>query len=146
MSLKILLIEDDKKKIEDISTYIMEKYPKGKLTIEKSFRDGLKQIKDFEFDILLLDMTIPKWGDSVVGGSIEYENFGGFNIMKEMKRKNRTLPTILITMFNEFGVGDNFLSLETINNLCEKQFDFYKGLVFYSSKNENWKTSLNELL
>lgn len=144
--MKILLIEDDKKKKEDISNYIFSKYSEATLIIEKSFRDGLKQINLDKFDLLLLDMTIPKWGDSVTRESVEYENFGGFNIMREMKRKNISFPTILITMFHEFGEGDDYISLDKINNLCIEQFPFFIGTIFYSSKNENWKASFSELL
>ncbi|MBV7268950.1 hypothetical protein [Winogradskyella luteola] len=142
----ILLIEDDAKKVKDISSFISEKYKNVNLVVEKSFRGGLKQIYDNEFDLLLIDMTIPKWGDNISGESIEYESFGGFNIMKEMKRKKRIIPSIMITMFNEFGVEDSFISLESIDNLCKSNFEFYKGLVYYTSKNEEWMSNLEDLL
>jgi len=142
----IILVEDDIKKVQDITSFIKAKYPDAKLVVEKSFRDGLKQIYETKFDLLLLDMTIPKWGDTVTGESVEYESFGGFNIMKEMKRKRKAIPTIMITMFNEFGVEDNYVSLKSIDGLCRTSFEFYKGLVYYSSKNEEWKSNLENLL
>ncbi|MEZ4809033.1 MAG: hypothetical protein R2819_01620 [Allomuricauda sp.] len=142
----ILLVEDDRKKIDDISEFVKTKFPESKLTTVKSFRGGLKEIFTNNYDLLLLDMTIPKWDDDSLGESIEYENFGGFNIMKEMKRKKKTLPTIVITMFNKFVANDKFVSIDSIETLCQGNFEFYLGLVYYSSKNEEWKDKLESVI
>ncbi|WP_124980758.1 response regulator [Nonlabens xiamenensis] len=144
---EILIVEDDTKKISDIRSFFNNEVNfKSNLTIKKSFRGGLKALRFKKFDLIILDMTIPKWEDDLVGDSVEYESFGGFNLLKEMKRKSITTPTILITMFREFGSDENYISLSKINELCEQNFTFYLGLVYYSSGSNTWINDLKGLL
>jgi response regulator of citrate/malate metabolism len=143
---KILLIEDDEKKIEDIRAFILDNYPSAELTIKESYQSGLRQIMYHSYDLLLLDMSLPTWERDLESvGS--FEKFGGFKIMKEMVRKQVSMNTILITMFDDFGESDSSLTLGEIDGILRKEFEkFYKGYIFYNSRESNWKNVLSDKL
>lgn len=143
MNKKILLIEDDQKKVDDIKSFIIDNYKNIDLTIKESYQSGLKEIMTNEFDLLMLDMSLPTWDLADYEGVGSFEKFGGFKIMKEMDRKKKIVKTILITMFDDFGESDSSITLNQIDEIFSTQFSqFYMGYVFYNSKESNWKEIL----
>jgi hypothetical protein len=142
---RILIIEDDKIKIERLNVFFNDK----DITIKESFQSGVFELKNNikDYDFLILDMTIPLWekGSNDLGGN--YEQFGGEKILREMKRRKLFLPTILFTMFDVFPTKDGNITFNEINSIFEKEFsDFYMGAVFYNSNEDNWKLEMTTLI
>lgn len=142
---KVLIIEDDKIKIERLSAFFVSE----EINIKESFQSGLFEIKNTEraYDFLILDMTIPLWekGNNDLGGN--YEQFGGEKILREMKRRKLFLPTILFTMFDIFPTKEGNITFNEINDIFRKEFsDFYIGAVFYNSNEDNWKLEMKDLI
>lgn len=141
----ILIIEDDKVKIERLITY----FSSEKIIIKESFQSGLSEIKNNKdaYDFLILDMTIPLWekGNNDLGGN--YEQFGGEKILREMKRRKLFLPTILFTMFDVFPTKDGNITFNEVNSIFKKDFsEFYLGAVFYNSNEDNWQIEISNLI
>jgi len=142
---KILIIEDDKMKIEKLKLFLEN----DEITVKESFQSGMRELKSNHknYDYLILDMTIPIWekGNNDLGGN--YEQFGGEKILREMKRKKLFLPTILFTMFDVFPTKDGNITFEEINSIFKNSFEeFYLGAVFYNAIEDNWKTELSNLI
>jgi CheY-like chemotaxis protein len=147
MNRKILLIEDDQKKIDDIKQFINTNYSYFDLNIKESYQSGLKELIKGQFDLLLLDMSLPTWESEEYGAVGIFEKFGGYKIMKEMQRKNKLTRTILITMFDDFGESDLSITLSQIDSMLKESFQsFYIGYVFYNSKQSTWKDKLQLFL
>lgn len=144
---KLLFIEDDEKKIEDVKLFVESSFPKLDLTITQSYQSGLKELINSDYDLLLLDMSIPTW-DSIQYEPVDsFEKFGGFKIMRELTRRNRAIRTILITMFDDFGESDSSITVSQIDLILKNDFSaFYLGYVFYNSKENNWKNDLKRML
>lgn len=145
MTNKILIIEDDKIKIERL-IFFLDSYS---TTIKESFQSGVLELKNnyMNYDLLILDMTIPLWekGNNDLGGN--YEQFGGEKILREMKRRKLFLPTILFTMFDVFPTKEGNLTFDEINILFKKEFsNFYIGAVFYNANEDNWQFEMSSLI
>lgn len=142
MEFKILFIEDNKTKSEDIKNFIFQTGLKCKLEIKNSFTSGLKEFFTGNYNLLLLDMSLPTRDDDF--NTIDnFEHLGGFKIMSEMRRKNKIIPTILITMFSEFGIGKSFMDIAELDERLKESFNsFYNGYIFYSSQEDSWKDKL----
>lgn len=139
----ILFIEDNRTKAEDISLFMTENYPTINFVIKESFTSGLRELFANAYDLLFLDMSIPTREGDVNSLIHNYEQLGGYQILSEMKRKKKEIPTILITMFNEFGINSSFVNLQEINDICTNNFSqFYLGTVFYTSRETSWKEKL----
>jgi len=142
---KILIIEDDKIKIERLRIF----FSKVDITLKESFQGGLRELKEnyLEYELLILDMTIPLWekGNNDLGGN--YEQFGGEKILREMQRRKIFLPTILFTMFDVFPTKNGNITFHEINSKFQINFpEFYIGAVFYNANEENWKDNMSELI
>jgi len=141
--MRILFIEDDNNKILDVKQYLEEIIEKLKVDVVHSYHSGIKALTTKEYNLLLLDMSIPTREDSGNSLNVHFEKFGGYLVLKEMQRKKVMLPTILITMFDYFGDSDNSIKLDELDNELRVRFSTnYKGAVFYSANSENWKTDL----
>lgn len=142
---KILIIEDEKIKIEKLKLFLKE----YELVFRESFQSGMLELKNNfnSYSLLILDMTIPLWekGKNDLGGN--YEQFGGEKILREMKRKKLLLPTVLFTMFDIFPTKDGNISFNKVNELFRADFsDFYLGGVLYNAEEDNWKHNLSSLI
>lgn len=147
MNINVLLIEDDKKKIEDIKAFLSLYLPKANLVIKESYQSGLRELLFNNYDLLLLDMSIPTWDKSSEESGGNYEKFGGYKILKESTRKKKSVKTILITMFDDFGEGDTSITLSELDQALEHEFsEIYRGAIFYSSRESNWRDELKLLI
>jgi DNA-binding NarL/FixJ family response regulator len=145
--IRILLIEDDKKKSDDIINFINARFPHFDVSLKESYHSGLKSLFKEKYDLLLLDMSMPTWDRSPFENGGEYEKFGGIKILKELNRKKKILPTILITMFDNFGESDNSITLSQMNLVLNNDYDsFYLGSVFYRSDISKWQEDLETLI
>ena len=145
MNKKVLLIEDDKSKIEKIFDFLSNR----EIVIKESFHGGVYELNENlnEYEFLILDMTIPMWekGDNDLGGN--YEQFGGERILRQMKRKKMILPTILFTMFDVFPTKEKNITFNELNEIYKDKFpDFYIGGVHYNSTDEHWKINMDKLI
>lgn len=142
---KILIIEDDKTKIERLKIFFKEK----DLMIVESFQEGMLELKkkSDKYKFLILDMTIPLWkkGNNGLGGN--YEQFGGEKILREMERRKIYLPTVLFTMFDVFPTKDGSIKFEELDELFKQKYPlFYLGAVFYNTNEDNWQVELKSLI
>jgi len=145
MGARILFIEDNKTKSEDVKNLINNILFIDTLVIKGSLTSGLKEFFINSYDILLLDMSLPTREDAVSNSIDNFEQLGGYKIMSEMKRKRKTIPTILITMFSEFGIGKSFMDIKELDESLSQSFsEFYKGYIFYSSQEDSWKEKLEK--
>ncbi|MNL34864.1 hypothetical protein D3C87_1568590 [compost metagenome] len=143
--MRVLLIEDDKRKIEKLFAF----FEGSVLTLKESFQGGVLELKENydQYDYLILDMTIPLWEKGGNDLSGNYEQFGGEKVLREMKRRKLLLPTILFTMFDVFPTKRGNITFNELNDMFKKEFsDFYLGAVFYTSNQDNWKMELAKLI
>lgn len=145
--MKIILIEDDKKKIDDIKSFLQTNYDFHELMVKESYQSGLRELLKNKYDLLLLDMSVPTWDKSIDEPGGNFEKFGGIKILKEITRKKKAVDTILITMFDDFGESDNSITLSQIDQALTDEFpSFYKGAVYYNTREDKWKTDLNTFI
>lgn len=142
---KVLIIEDDLTKIMRLKEY----FSNDIITLEESYQSGVSELKKNykQYDFLILDMTIPLWekGKNDLGGN--YEQFGGEKILREMKRKDLVLPTILFTMFDVFPTNDGALTFDELNRKYERLFEgIYMGAVLFKTNEDNWIEKLDKLI
>ena len=97
-----------------------------------------------KYDLLLLDMSIPTWDKTIDEPGGSFEKFGGYKILREITRKKKPIDTILITMFDDFGESDASITLSQLNESLKNEFpSLYKGVVYYNTREDKWKTELN---
>lgn len=142
--MKVLIIEDDKQKSEQIITFLENFNPKVEIRLEKSYNSGLRTVSRDQFDLLLLDMSLPTFEITIDESGGKPMSFAGEEILRQLQRKNVTVPTIVITQYDRFEKG---LSLNQIKKSIEsKGYANYIDTIYYNTTNDSWILELTELL
>lgn len=141
--MKILLVEDDEHKMLDIVSIVKGIDSQVMIEAASSVASGVQKAVDNEYDLLLLDMTIPNF-DNTEGkdGGPSYKN-GGELIIRELIDEGIDFRCAVITQYETFNNETIDQISERISELCG---DCYYGYIKYSTMNENWKEELKELL
>jgi hypothetical protein len=99
------------------------------------------------WDLLLLDMTLPIFDISENEDGFDTEPFAGEKILREMKRRQIVIPTIVVTQFETLGEANERLSLAELRDRLKRDYPgTYKGTIYYSPGESGWNTELAQLL
>ena len=145
--MKILLVEDDQNKREKLSHFVRETSPSAELTSALSYRGAVEKLRTEPWDFLILDMTLPTFDVSEHEDGFQTEAFGGWNVLREMKRKGVSVPTVVVTGFETLGEGNEKLNLAQLRERLSAEYPgTYVSTVFYSPGESAWMPALAEIL
>lgn len=141
--MKILLVEDDEHKMNDIISYIDTLKKNIIVETARSVESGVQAAVDNQFDLILLDMTIPNFDITEKSdGGKSYKN-GGEIIVKELLDEEVVFRCAVITQYETFNNETIDQIGQRIRQLCG---DDYLGYVKYSTNTESWRQGLKELI
>lgn len=141
--MKILFIEDDKYKRESVIVFIKSLQPNTEIDTAASYESGVQMGVDNQYDLILLDMTIPNFDTSEgrTGGQ-SFKN-GGEMIVRELLDEDIDFRCVVLTQYETFNN-------ETIDQISERISlrcgDKYLGYIKYNKLDEEWKDNLKQLL
>lgn len=146
---KILIIEDNAPKLQDIKDLCTIKVKQCELIDRQSYNTAQQEVvfHGSEYDIILLDVSMNTY-DTNKDDNGEQEPLAGANILRFMKLRHIKTPVIVVTMYESFVDG---VRINALDERFRSQYgDIYKGFVYYNLKNEDWKeellVKLNEIL
>ena len=139
----ILIVDDDNYKSKNILNLIANVSDQIDVSIEKAINPGLKRVRVEEFDIIILDMSLPLFDTTE---SSNFNPFGGISFLKEMKRRRIGLPVVIVTQYEIFGEGNSQKTSDALDLQCREEFENYIGIIVYSSSKNEWKEKLVRVL
>jgi CheY-like chemotaxis protein len=146
--MNLLIIDDDKPKLDEIIKFVSENYAFDKIVEKGSYQSGLKEIMTNNPDLVLLDMNMRTYDPSEIdptGGRPRH--FAGLDILKQVKRKNINVKVIVVTQFPIFGGGKDEKTLDELTNTLSTEFaDLFIGTVFYKYSENSWMKSLKQYI
>lgn len=145
--MKILLIEDDPNKAEQIGNFVVGVLPHSEMVIRRAFQSGLRDAVLVAYDAILLDMTMPTYeiGPREPGG--RERRYAGREILRQLDRRSIQIPVIVITQYEQFEESGETVTLsELINQLRGDYPAIFLGAVFYQAANTSWMGQLRDLL
>lgn len=148
MSKSIIVVEDDQSKADELLGFFRNNYSHCEVVLVTSYSSAMRIFQNQSFDLMILDMTLPTFADEHFTVERSFEKFGGLMILRELKRKHKLLPTILFTMFDDFGNRNERISLDQISlDLGKRYKEYFLGAVFYESPpGRDWVISLQKIL
>jgi CheY-like chemotaxis protein len=145
--MKILIIEDDPNKSKQIVEFISKTFSDFDFELKKSYQSGLKEILLTQYDLLLLDMQLPNFDIKPGEDGYKFRKLAGFDILRELKRKNIRLKVIVVTQFETFGEGESLIELKDLKGKLSEQFSaLYIDTVFYSADKSIWQKELKNII
>jgi CheY-like chemotaxis protein len=145
--MKVLLVEDDEVKGSEIVGYLEDAYAESEITWTKSFDGALEELTgESGAEIMILDMSLPTH-EMAAGDLSGAENFAGRDLLQQMKFRRIAMPTIVVTMFDQFGKGSSVVSVDELRSEMATEFpDNFIGLVYYSLAEVGWRSSLKKYI
>ena len=119
--MKILLVEDDEDKRDDLSIFIKEKLTDN-FRVARSIQSSKKALREDKFDLILLDMTIPTFDISPTEDGGRSQPFGGRMLLSEMIRNRISSKVIVVTQFDLFGKGEEEITLKELDQQLYQNF------------------------
>jgi CheY-like chemotaxis protein len=141
----ILLIEDDQDKREQLLAFLESSFPGVRIDVSKSFRSGVDEAIKGGWTLIILDMTMPTFdltGDEDGGRPQVY---AGLEILRQMRRLHVDTPVLVVTQFDQFGEGNETLTLSQVDRrLRSTHPTSYKGSVYYNPVLSDWQRELRD--
>jgi DNA-binding NarL/FixJ family response regulator len=145
--MNILIIEDIPNKAKQISDFLKEKLNEPRISIRQSYQSGLKELFEYEHDVVLLDMQLPNFDIKSGEDGYKFRKLAGVDILNELKRKNKKCNVIIVTQFETFGEGESFIELADLKRNLKRDFSGnYIETVYYNPSQTAWKMDLHALL
>jgi DNA-binding NarL/FixJ family response regulator len=145
--MRILIVEDDSNKYSQIQDCLSTISKDIEVTIKRSYQSGLKEILRSEYDLIILDMSMPTFDISSREPGGPFRTFGGEEILKEMRRKSVKCKIIILTQFESFGQGKDFITLEELKQKLSLNFpDIYFDTIYYNAAETSWKYALTKMI
>lgn len=145
--MNILIIEDDENKRAQITALVSHVVEGCTIVQAKSYHSGLKSILEAPPDMILLDMTMPTYDVDTNEDGGRPQHYAGREILRQMDRRQITIPVIVITQFDVFGDGPDELTRMQLDS--ELKIDHscnYRGTVYYNAASNSWKGELEKQL
>lgn len=145
--MKILLIEDDANKADQIAAMVAAEVPSAAFTIKRAFQSGLKEAIIERPDLILLDMTMPSYevGPREPGG--RERRYAGREILRQLDRRSIDIPVIIITQYEQFEENGETITLEELTTELQRDYRHnFIAAVFYQAANTEWMSRLKTLL
>ena len=83
---RILIIEDNKNKLKKVKEFVQHQMPNASIHDAISYTGGIRRIYEEEWDLILLDMTLPVYDITPHDNGGDRRPTAGKEIMKRMKR------------------------------------------------------------
>jgi CheY-like chemotaxis protein len=144
---RVLVIDDDPNKIRQLTDCVKELFPCADVVECRSYQSGLKAGLQQRPDIIILDMTMPTFdvGGKETGG--RERRYAGLQILRQLKRKSAEIYTVVVTQFEQFGEGDQCVTLVELEKDLAGEFnDYFLGAVYYQAADSRWRDELKKLL
>lgn len=109
--MKILVLEDDDVKFEQIRAHILDVIPEATIQREKNWLDYSRTVSNAKFDLILLDLFVPR---SSKDGTVEDHHESLIETTRDYQSKSFRTPAIVLTRHN-FGEGDFVRNLNLVD-------------------------------
>lgn len=145
--MRLIIIEDDLNKATEISNYIKNNYNDIDIIVKRSYRNGLKEVIENDYDLILLDMSLPTYDITVDEPGGSFRHFAGRDILKEIKRRNIHTKVVVVTQFEILGEGNNQITYKELDmQLLENYNENYFGLIYYNAGISDWMNALDNII
>lgn len=145
--MKLLLVEDDPNKSATIQRFVLARIPDALIVWRQSYQSGLKAALAENFDLLLLDMSLPTYDIQGAEEGNRTRAFGGRDVLDALKRRRKPLRVAVVTQFETFGEGHDAMTLQQLNAQLRTEYpDNYVGTVFYQPSETSWQEDIAALL
>ena len=132
---KILWVEDEKDSFNAFSFALKRQY---QITRAVDYTDAMLKEQEAHFDLMVVDIIIPSGYSNITLEELlkQTEKYFGVNFIKEVRKKNKEIPIIALTVVRDQSVLDEIKEIDKTITIVWK----------YDSDAEKFKSIIDNLL
>ena len=142
--MKILIIEDDALKFNQISDFLNNTFSEVEVVWKKSYQSGLQELVYNPYSLVLLDMSMHIYDKGINESGGTFEKYAGQMMLREVEMLEIDTKIIVVTMFDLFADGKTLSELKA--ELSEEFDVFYIDTVYYNISQNRWRNELRSLI
>jgi CheY-like chemotaxis protein len=142
MSLSVLLVEDSDHKRVKVKELLSEIAGHIELAEAQSFSSASRAIDGSEFDVVIMDMSLPTYDRSSVESGGRFRTLGGRELARKIVRRGHRSRIVFFTQYDSFS-GANAHTLESLGMLLRSECgENFSALIHYDSSLSVWREQL----
>jgi CheY-like chemotaxis protein len=142
-----LIVEDDELKMGRLHSFLSTELPGRRIEVARSYKSGLRAVIEESRQLVVMDMTLPTFDITPGTDGGRPLRLGGAELLRQMKRRGATYPTVVVTGFDTFGSGRDTATLDQLDAQLLNEFSgFYLGSVYFNATADDWKDQLRALM
>lgn len=144
---KVLIVEDDPHKRQQLERFFSTRAPAADVRVAISLIGGLRMLRAYNPDVVVLDMTLPNHDPEEDGHIGSMLAFGGEEFLRQARRMRSSAKVVVVTQFETFGDEENAKERHELEaDLAENFPEIFKGMVYYHASLSGWADELDGLL
>ncbi|MFZ8143637.1 response regulator transcription factor [Alteromonas macleodii] len=143
---KILIVEDNPYKLEKIKEVIDESF-EVEIDEAYSFTTGWQKLRELDYDLVCLDMSLPTFEPSALSGGGVFRAFGGRELARKMSKRGMNTKFIVITQYKNFSDEKKNSTFESLRSeMLENYSEHCLGVIFFSNSQSDWTSSVAKII
>ncbi|MGM5531578.1 response regulator [Mixta calida] len=143
MDINILIVEDNEFKRKRIVEIIEAEFLDINISECYSFTSAWKMITKENYDLILLDMSLPTFDKTTSNSGGDFRVFGGKELARKMNKRGKISKFIFMTQYKSFSDNINSYSYESLKEELLSQYpDVCLGFILYSNTKSEWRDEL----
>lgn len=147
--LRLLIIEDDEPKLQQIIETVQAAICQATLVPVKSLNSACRALDEDEYDLVLLDMTLPTFdGGKTAHASGRQRTQGGRDVLRYMWESEISSQVYVVSQFRDFPDDrETTIGLDVLGSQLKVEFPtLYRGSIYFEHKSTAWKNELVTVL
>ncbi|GAB2918231.1 response regulator transcription factor [Rheinheimera gaetbuli] len=145
--MNLLLVEDGPYKSDRVQEFILSTFSNFTVSVVRSYSSGVKALVSLNYDLIILDMSLPTF-DTINGqGGGDKRMYGGLDIARQIHRRKIDSKFLFLTQHRSFSENPKLEKLADIDHVARDIYgEQYLGYIFYEHAGFDWKDKLKEIL
>ena len=121
--MKILLVEDEVHKRDEMIQCVQEVFGVPPEMVD-GVRSAVLMVIEADFDIIILDMALPTFGESSIDNMTGHDQAqGGIEVLRALKFKGKYSKIIIVTQYPDFYIGSTKVKLKDASKIINDKYN-----------------------
>ena len=145
--MNILVIEDEPVKRELIELAIAEMRPDASIRFGVHVQQSVKRLREAEFDLIVLDMSLPSHESKAGGAQPMSQPTGGVEVLLELSYEARTDRVIIVTQYPDIEFDGQLYPLNKARQALSKRLSVnIFDVIYFKPRDAAWREQLRKAL
>jgi len=120
--MNVLLIEDEVHKRDEMIQCVREVYGSPPEMVD-SVRSAVLKVMEVDFDLIILDMALPTFGESAIDKLKGHDQAqGGIEVLRALKLREKSSKIIIVTQYPDFYIGPTKVKLKDASEIVYEKY------------------------